>query len=139
MRTQASKEIIVKMFDCIDSGDFAAMRTLLAPDFVACLAGNDAMNADAFIGVLQSFADNFTDQLHFLESQMADGEVVATRVVWSARHIANFNGVPASQKRVKIEAMAIDRVVDGKIVEHWGISDFMTLMDQIGAVPPAPH
>ena len=48
-------------------------------------------------------------------------------------------GVPPSGKRVEIEAIDIVRIVDGKAVEHWGVTDNMGLMQQIGAVPaPAP-
>ena len=44
-------------------------------------------------------------------------------------------GVPATGNRVEFEVMDISRFENGKGVEHWGISDAMGLMAQIGAFP----
>jgi predicted ester cyclase len=44
-------------------------------------------------------------------------------------------GVPASDKSYEIEAIDIIRIEDGKCAEHWGVTDNMALMMQIGAIP----
>ena len=44
-------------------------------------------------------------------------------------------GVPASGNSVQLESIDIVRVQDGKAAEHWGVTDVMALMQQIGAVP----
>jgi predicted ester cyclase len=44
-------------------------------------------------------------------------------------------GIPATGKSVSIQVLDIIRVVDGHIVEHWGLMDSMGLMQQLGALP----
>ena len=44
-------------------------------------------------------------------------------------------GVPATGNRVEFEAIDIVRFENGKGVEHWAVSDAMSLMAQIGAIP----
>jgi predicted ester cyclase len=44
-------------------------------------------------------------------------------------------GVPASGKTVEFESIDIIRLEDGKVAEHWGVTDTMSLMQQIGAIP----
>jgi predicted ester cyclase len=44
-------------------------------------------------------------------------------------------GVPGSGKSVSINVVDFVRIRDGKAVEHWGMMDGMTMMQQIGAIP----
>jgi predicted ester cyclase len=44
-------------------------------------------------------------------------------------------GVPASGKSFEIQSIDIIRLEDGKCAEHWGVTDKVALMQQIGAVP----
>jgi predicted ester cyclase len=45
-------------------------------------------------------------------------------------------GIPPTGKRVTVSGIGIHRIVDGKIVEQWGIDDTLGLMQQLGLVPP---
>ena len=47
----------------------------------------------------------------------------------------SFQGIPASGRAVSVDMVIIDRVVDGRIVEHFAQFDAMALMQQIGAFP----
>lgn len=37
---------------------------------------------------------------------------------------------------MKMEGIAVHRIVDGKLVEHWAQIDALGLLIQLGAVPP---
>ena len=41
-------------------------------------------------------------------------------------------GIPATGKSIRIDEIHIVRIVDGKAVEHWGLSDDMNMMQQLG-------
>ena len=40
-----------------------------------------------------------------------------------------------SRRQGQIETIDLVRIVDGKAVEHWGVTGNMKLMQQIGAIP----
>ena len=44
-----------------------------------------------------------------------------------------FTGIPASGSTVEFESIDIIRLSDGKVAEHRGVTDVLTLMRQIGA------
>jgi predicted ester cyclase len=44
-------------------------------------------------------------------------------------------GIPPTGRRMSINVIDILRVADGKFVEHWGVSDMMGLMQQLGVSP----
>jgi predicted ester cyclase len=62
---------------------------------------------------------------------------VWARASLAGTHQGDFMGVPATGKRVEFEVIDIGRFENGKGVEHWGVSDAMGLMMQIGAIPSA--
>jgi predicted ester cyclase len=44
-------------------------------------------------------------------------------------------GIPATGMPISMKGIDIVRIRDGRAVEHWGVTDMMTLMQQIGMVP----
>jgi len=48
-------------------------------------------------------------------------------------------GMPATGKAIDVQLIDIIRFGDdGLAVEHWGVFDTMTMMQQLGAVPDGP-
>lgn len=138
MTVETNKQTLRTFWDAYDRNDLAACRTQLAPGMTAYV--NDdakAMSADEFEGLARGFTAAFSDSRHVVQSQICDGDSVASRLVWSAVHTGDFNGIPASQRPVRITAMAHTRFVKGKIAEHRVNFDMMALMSQIGAIPAA--
>jgi predicted ester cyclase len=59
----------------------------------------------------------------------------ACHVILTGTHGGEMAGIPATGKTVEFGGTDIIRVVDGKVAEHWGTTDNMRLMQQIGAIP----
>ena len=60
---------------------------------------------------------------------------MVSRITWTGTHKSDFMGLPATGKRVNFSEIHVQRVVNGKIVEHWGVADRVTLLQQLGAIP----
>jgi steroid delta-isomerase-like uncharacterized protein len=75
----------------------------------------------------------FTNFEHVIEDQVAEGDRVVTRVTATGDHVGDYWGVPATGKRVSMEGIAIHRIADGKIAEHWGTSDLDGLIQRMKA------
>jgi steroid delta-isomerase-like uncharacterized protein len=60
---------------------------------------------------------------------------VATRFTVTGTHQAEFAGVPATGKPIKITAINIHRVADGKLQEGWLNADVLGMLQQLGAIP----
>jgi steroid delta-isomerase-like uncharacterized protein len=74
-------------------------------------------------------------RLKTIDPTMTDGDLEAARTILTGTHGGEFMGIPASGSTVECESMDIVRVSDGKVAERWGVTDVLTLMQQIGAVP----
>ncbi|NEQ19578.1 MAG: ester cyclase [Microcoleus sp. SIO2G3] len=80
-------------------------------------------------------AHAFPDGCHTFEDVIAEGDKVVTRGAFSGTHQGEIMGILPTGKQVKFSVIHIDRVMDGKVVEHWGQGDTMALMQQLGVVP----
>jgi hypothetical protein len=43
---------------------------------------------------------------------------------------------PPNRKVVTIQGIAIHRIAGGKLVEHWGVADKLSFLQQMDAIPP---
>ncbi|MCU1532354.1 MAG: ester cyclase [Arthrobacter sp.] len=69
------------------------------------------------------------------EPALAEGNLEALHVVLTGTHQGDMMGVAATGRSVEFDGVDIIRVEDGKIAEHWGARDTLTLLQQIGAIP----
>ncbi len=44
-------------------------------------------------------------------------------------------GIPPTGKSISVGGIDIIRVAGGQLVEHWGLTDNMAMMQQLGSVP----
>lgn len=141
MPDEQNKFIVLEMYNSFDQGNLDKIQELLAPNFLAHVPGvSEALNREAFMqSVLMAFRSAFPDGVHQFEDVIAEGDKVATRGTFSGTHRGELQGLPPTGKQITIPFFHIDRIVDGKLVEHWGQSDLLALMQQVGIIPiPGP-
>ena len=106
------------------------------PDFVNLSAPpglpSDLAGGKMFLG---AFLNAVPDSHFTVDDMIAEGDRVVTKKTFTGTHEAEFNGIPATGKRVKLQYVDILRLRDGKIVEHWLSMDTMSFMQQLGVIP----
>lgn len=80
----------------------------------------------------------FPDLRHTFELEVLAGDMIATVVTARGTHRSEFLGIPATGKPVHFMLLSIDQVIDGKIVKHWALPDWMSLLQQLGATIQPP-
>ena len=83
---------------------------------------------------------NAFPDVHFtIDEQIAEGDKVVTRWTAHGTHKGELVGIPATGKSSTVTGINVDRIVNGKIVESWGIFDQFGMMQQLGVIPmPEP-
>ena len=69
-----------------------------------------------------------------VEHQIAEGEYVSTSITARGTHRGTWLGIKPTGKTVTYTGVNIDRVVDGRIVEHGGAANLLGPLLEIGAV-----
>ncbi len=86
----------------------------------------------AFISV---FHTAFPDGHLSIDQMIAEGDTVATRLTFRGTHTGAFQNIPATGKKVTVPALDMARFTNGKLVEHWGGPDQLSLLQQLGVIP----
>jgi steroid delta-isomerase-like uncharacterized protein len=70
-----------------------------------------------------------------IEEIFSTGDRVVVRWTGSGTHVAEVNGIPPTGKPIRVDAISVHRMVDGKIAETWEVWDTLGFLQQIGVVP----
>jgi steroid delta-isomerase-like uncharacterized protein len=116
-------------------GQLDKIDELFAEDYVDHSFGPQPADREQLKGFVAMFRAAFPDLQYDLHQVVAEGDRVASRDTVRATHKGEFMGIPATNKTVAVGAMHFLRFADGKIVEHWGITDVGGLMRQLGVMP----
>jgi len=119
-------------------GNVAVAEELIHPNFKVHGAGGQVIEPgiEGLKQLIQQWRTGFPDAVQRVDDIYALGDKVTVRLTWEGTHLGEFMGVPATGRKVSVETIGIDRVVDGKVVEGWGQLDMLGLLTTIGAVAP---
>lgn len=85
------------------------------------------------------YRNAFPDVQFTIDEQIAEGDKVVTRWTAHGTHKGELAGIPPTGKSATVTGMGVDRIVNGKIVESWGLFDQFGMLQQLGAIPtPEP-
>jgi predicted ester cyclase len=135
MLTEQNKALILQFYKAFDDRKIEQAFELLAPNFVAHLAGvPEPLDEDGFRQFGMSFYSAFSQGQHIFDEVVVSGDRVVTCGTFTATHLGAFQGLPPTGKQISLSIMHIDRVENSKIVEHWGQGDALGLMQQLGII-----
>ena len=70
-----------------------------------------------------------------IEELMSAGDRVVACWTGTGTHVAEMNGIPATGRPIRVDAISIHRMRDGKIAETNEVWDTLSFLQQIGAMP----
>ena len=134
--TDENKAVVLRWIEAYNERDMQAEADARAPGYVAhSAAAPGPMNSEAWTGFLSSFGVAFPDLRLTVQDIVAEGDTVAARVAFHGTHRGEFQGIPPTDKDVAFSSMEFNRMVDGKVAEHWVEIDLLGVMQQLGAIP----
>jgi len=126
--------------EVFNKGNVSTIDEFLAPNFVEreVLPPGTPSGREGVKQLTMMFRTAFPDFNVSIDDMIAEGDKIVARTTWSGTQKGEFMGIPSSGKRVSFNVIDIIRISDGKGVEHWGVMDSSSLMQQIGAIPAGP-
>lgn len=135
--SSAAYTVLRRMFDeGFATGSTDVVDELCSPNLVEHQFGLAGTGPDAINHVKAAIRDVHTaipDIAFTVEDAAEQGDTVWMRVTGKGTATGPFFG-PPSRRPVEITIIDIARVVDGRIVEHWGVPDRFALLAQTGVL-----
>ena len=123
------------------TGDTAIVDELCSPDLVEHQFGLSGTGQEAIDKVKRGIADvhRAIPDIHFTVGDWAErGDTVWIRAEATGTQSGPFVGPPTGRP-VSFTVIDVARVVDGRIVEHWGVPDRFAILVQTGQLQrPVP-
>ena len=116
-------------------GNVAGINELFASDFVGHDTSGGTFGREEFREGVLAMLSAFSDRQVKIADQVVAGDKVATRWQATGVHAGEFNGIPATGRRVSLTGISIDRITGGRIVESWEVTDDAGLLRQLGVDP----
>jgi len=121
------------------SGNINMFEELFADDFVDHTpqpgTTSDKAGVRKLYTYLRAAFPDFHAEIHW---QLADGDRVTTYKTYYGTHEGPFLGVAPTHRKIHFETVDVMRVQNGKITDHWGVGNLLSVMQQIGGwIPPA--
>lgn len=124
--------------EAINSGNLDVLHDVFAPTVVdRDPAPDQAPGPEGFIQFFTEFRTAFPDLKIAVEQLVADDDNVAIAYTVTGTHQGDFLGIPATGRQIKARGVQIARFQNGQIVERWGSSDQLGILQQIGVNPLA--
>ncbi len=138
--SEAAKAVVRRNAEEVQSkGNFQLFEELFADDFVdhTPQPGRtpDKAGARELYRVLREAFPDFRAEIHW---QAADGDLVTTYKTYHGTHEGPFFGIAPTGREIHFETVDAMRVCNGQIVEHWGVANLLSLLQQLGAVSLTP-
>ncbi len=137
MSTETNKSTARRLVEeLFNNKNYDVIDELFAPDFVEHeeIPGVDP-GREGVRQASQMFHIAFPDLQVAIQDILADGDKVVAREQWTGTHQGEFMGMPATGKQVDFSVIDIVRLAEGKLVEHWAVTDMLALLTQLGAIP----
>jgi predicted ester cyclase len=135
MSIEQNKALVRRIIDELNMGNLNIMDEVSASNVVFHFPGSPPLDRAGFKGLMGMFLSAFPDLETTIEDLIAEGDMVVRRGFFRGTQRGEFQGIPPTGKQVTVPMIAIERIVDGKLVEHRASPDIMGLMQQLGAIP----
>jgi steroid delta-isomerase-like uncharacterized protein len=141
MSAEENKAIVSRFWGVWEEGNIDLVDELLAPDYInhTPASPDQPTGPEGVKGVVAIFRSAIPDLRVIVEDMIAEGDKVVVRYTLEGTHEGELFGVPPTGQRLSIKSIAVERVSDGKIREHWRVTDSLDMMQQLGVIPAPEH
>lgn len=121
--------------DVVSTGRVELVEDFLAPDYVELFDGKRfPIGIEGGKAHIQGVRQTYPDLTIEIEKQIAEGEWVATCMTARGTHLGVWLGMKPTGRRLVFTGVNLDRVVEGRIVEHGGAANMLGPLLEAGAI-----
>ncbi|WP_245445082.1 ester cyclase [Pseudaminobacter soli (ex Li et al. 2025)] len=127
------RQIASQWYEAFGHHDAGLLEKILAPSWVDIPSPPDAPHGpEAAKAAMAMLVNAFPDFDIKIEDLIQDGNKVVVRSTITGTQRQAFAGLPATGRSMRIQAVDIHEIENGKIVRTWHTEDWMTGLRELG-------
>ena len=135
MSNEENKHIVRRYQELYNSNDLDRLMEVLAEDLrTPNIMPGIPQGLEGAKAAHRIMLAGFPDYQTIIEDLIAEEDKVAARIKMMGTHTGESMGIPATGKWISFTGIYIVRIANGKIVEHWGEEDSVSLLGQLGVL-----
>ena len=139
MSIDADATAVRKLCAMLDSHNLDDLSEVMHEDFVEQVpAPGQGPGREGFRRYMQYMYTAFPDLSWRMVDQVSEDNKVASLHVWEGTHDGTYEGMAPTGRHVRVAAMTMDYLRDGKLAESRIVMDVVSLLQQLGAMPGEP-
>jgi len=138
MSTEENKAMVRRYHEeLFNKGNMAVADELFDPNYLnsACEQLGLPRGPEGFKQYVTMMRTAFPDFNVTVEDQVAEGDKEVHRVKARGTHKGDMMDIAPTNKRVEVNAIVIDHISGGKVMETWAEVDMFGMMQQLGVIP----
>jgi len=138
--SEARKSIVAEFYHAFSSGSVEHLESIVSPDFVDhSPAPGQAKGIDGLKQSVAAFRTAFPDGEVVPREMLADRDKVVARTSLTGTHLAEFQGVAPSGKRMIADGIETFQFRNGVIVEGWSLFGPLVEMKKLTSAERRPE
>ncbi|WP_394772890.1 ester cyclase [Flavobacterium sp.] len=134
MSTEQNKNLLLKYnSEVLEKGNMEVLKQIATSDFINHSAPEGM--SSGIDGIIYFFTNiihaSFSDLKVQILDMVAEGDKVVTRKQIHGTHSNEIFGIPATGKKITIKVIDIFTITDGKLNEHWGENNFVSVLESL--------
>jgi steroid delta-isomerase-like uncharacterized protein len=124
-------------YEVWNKADFSKLDSIIDPTYI----NHNPSTPDPLPGpeglkpIILAMRKGIPDLTYTIEETIITENRIVARVLVKGTHLGTLFGIPPTGNRIDIRQINIERVENGKIVEHWRVTEELKMMQQLGLVP----
>jgi predicted ester cyclase len=138
MSVEQNKAISRRMsVEVFEQGRLEVVDEICAPNIVehGTLPPGIPAGREGIKAIASALRKGFPDIKYKIDHQIAEGDFVASYVTVSGTHKGEIFGMAATGKQATWAEAHFVKLVNGKLTEHWGVTDQLGMLRQLGLAP----
>jgi steroid delta-isomerase-like uncharacterized protein len=133
MSNEANLAAFKKFAEAANTGHFELFYDVVRPDCVDHDAAPGQVGGpEGYCTLFAEFHAAFPDFHATPDSMVTTDDSIALAYTMTGTHQGPLMGIPATGKKMKIRGVQIFKFKDGKVIERWGSSDELGMLQQLG-------
>ena len=135
-KLESNKRIARYYYEVIsNSGDVSEIDEYIDPAYTE-VYNNERLEVgiEGAIQHIKGVRETYPDLTLTIEKQIAEGDWVVTHLTARGTHSGTWIGMKPTNKELEFTAINVDKIINGKIVEHGGAANLLFPFLDAGAV-----